>query len=84
MEDCPTGSNTLDAQERSADFHGECMEKIRREAPKSYSASFWASNFSILFWEDPETLHFHDMGIFGRVHDSQNQSFLSLPTPGDP
>ena len=29
-----------------------------------------------------ETPSFHDFGISGRVHDSQNQYYLSLETPG--
>ena len=33
---------------------------------------------------EPENLHFHGFGIFGRVPEPQNQLFLSLETPGHP
>ena len=32
--------------------------------------------------ENPKTPHFHDVGIFGCVHGSQNQYCVSLETPG--
>ena len=41
----------------------------------------WTSNFSICLWGRPNTAHFHDFEIYGRVHDSQNQLFLQLETP---
>ena len=34
---------------------------------------FRTSHFSISLWENPNTPHFHDFGISGRVHDSRNQ-----------
>ena len=32
---------------------------------------------------EPQTPHFDDFGIFGRVTKPQNQLSLSLETPGD-
>ena len=58
----------------------EYMEKNSSKAPYNYSASFGRVFFSISLWEKPQTLHFHDFWIPGRVHDSQNQLFLSLET----
>ena len=29
-----------------------------------------------------KTRHFHDLWIFGRVHEPKNQYYLSLETPG--
>ena len=52
------------------------------KAPYNYSASFWNINFAISLWEKPKTLHFHDLGISGQVHDTQNQYYLSLESPG--
>ena len=31
---------------------------------------------------DPQTPHFHDFGISGRVPEPQNQYYSSLETPG--
>ncbi len=31
---------------------------------------------------EPRTPHFHDLGIFGRVPEPQNQYYLSFETPG--
>ena len=56
--------------------YGEFMEKICLKAPKNYSASFWTGNFSVCLLENPQTTHFHDFEIFGRVPKPQNQ--LSL------
>ena len=33
---------------------------------------------------EPQTPHFYDFGISGRVPEPQNQLFLSLETPGHP
>ena len=56
------------------------MEKLWPNAPQNYSASFWANNFVISVWENLRTPHFHDLGTFGRVHDSKNQSYVSFGT----
>ena len=56
---------------------------LQNNCPKAlhkYSASFWTSNFSISFWENPENHNLQDVRIWGRVHDSQNQC-LTLETP---
>ena len=57
-------------------FYGTHSEKNGPTAPHHYSASFSNSYFSISLWERPKTLHLHDFGIFGHVHDSQNQSYF--------
>ena len=36
----------------------------------------------VSLWEKSQTPHVHDFGISRRVHDSQNQLYLSLETPG--
>ena len=36
----------------------------------------WTSNFSICLWVKPKTFHFHEFGIFGRVHDSRKKYYL--------
>ena len=59
-------------------FNSKYYEKMW---PQSYSASLWTNIFSISLWEGPKTKHVHDLGIVGRVHDSQNQLILSLETP---
>ena len=33
-------------------------------------------------WENPQTHHFYDFGIFERVLEPQHQYYLSLETPG--
>ena len=56
---------------------------IRRIAGKLHRIillHFWTSNFSISLWENSKTRHVHDLGIFGRVHDSQNKYYLSSET----
>ena len=58
------------------------IDIIRRIAGKLCTASFWTSNFSISVLENTQTPHFHDFGISGRVHDSQNELFSSSETPG--
>ena len=52
------------------------------ESPVDLSASFWTSNFAIGLWERPKTPNYYDFGISGSVHDSQNQYYVSLETPG--
>ena len=59
------------------------MENIWPAAPYNYPGSFWSCNFWFIMGE-PETPHFYDFKIFGRVPGSQNQYYLSFETPGDP
>ena len=64
-----------------AQFYGRFVEKIWQQTPYNYSASFWTNNFSIWLWGRLKAPHFHDLEIFGRAHDSQNQYYLSLEAP---
>ena len=52
------------------------------KAPGNYSASIWINNFSICLWENPQTPHLPDFGIFEPVTKPPNQLFVSLETPG--
>ena len=53
-----------------------------RISPGSYSGPLWTYNFLIWLYGNPKTLHFHDLGIFGRVPELQHQYHLSLESPG--
>ena len=61
---------------------GNFMERIWSKAPWYHSASLWISICWICLWENPQTLHFHDFGIFGRVTELQNQYHLFLEAKG--
>ena len=60
------------------------MEKNSPKARSNYSASFWVCNLSISFLERPKTPHVHGFRISWHVHESQNQYYLSLGSPGYP
>ena len=49
------------------------IKRIAQKLRRIILLHFGTSNFSISFWENSQTHHFHDFGICGRVYDSQNQ-----------
>ena len=58
-------------------FYGQIVEVIGLKALGNYSGY----NFSICLWDSPETPHFYDFEIFGRVPEPRNQYHLSFETP---
>ena len=57
----------------------------RRYGPKLHRIMllhFGLVAFRLSSWEKPNNPHVHDFGISGRVHDSKNQQYVSLATPG--
>ena len=54
-----------------------CAWKLRSVILLHFEYNFW-----IWLYENPQTLHFYDFGISGRVPKPPNPLFLSLETPG--
>ena len=49
------------------------LANLELKDEKNKVTKIWTSNFSISLWENPKTHNLHAFGIFGSVHDSQNQ-----------
>ena len=59
------------------------LKEALRDADNFRHYYTFCFNFSISVLGNQESPHFHDFRIFGRVHDSQKQLFLTLETPDD-
>ena len=64
--------------------YGKDHQINSRKAPWNYRGTLCAYNLSISLLENPQTPHFYDFWIFGRVLEPQNQLFLSFETPRIP